>query len=71
MVTFDADYTKVKDGKVLYKKGETHAIHKTLAEKIKNTPGAKVHVKEIDQKKLIEEQKEALEKAKKEEKKNA
>ncbi len=71
MVTFKEDYTKLKGGQVLYRKGETHAIHKTLAEKINSTPGAKVEVKEIDQKKLIEEQKAAFEKAKKEEKKNA
>jgi len=70
MVTFKEDYVKGKGGKVLYAKGTTHAIHYKLADKIVAS-GGKADVKQIDQVKFIDDQKKALEKAKKEEKDNA
>ena len=45
IVTFESDY-KLKKGKVVYKKGTTHAIHKSTVEKIKES-GAKCSVKTL------------------------
>lgn len=60
IVTFEADYAP--GGKPIYKKGETHAIHHETVEKLKNV-GAKMVVKTLEPKKIVDEKKKALEKA--------
>jgi len=60
VVTFKEDYNP-SGKKVIYPKGHETAIHKDLAEKIKSN-GAKVDIKEFDQKKKIAAAKEVAEK---------
>ena len=60
IVTFEADY-KLKNGKVVYKKGTTHAIHKSTVEKIKEK-GAKCSVKTLDEFQKEQKAKEAKKK---------
>lgn len=64
IVTFQEDYTvpTEKGGtRVLYKKGTTHAMHKSIADKLKEK-GAKCIIVPLDHKKIIEERKKAFEK---------
>lgn len=60
VVTFKEDYSG-NGKKVIYAKGTETAIHKDLAEKLKAN-GAKVEIKEFDQKKKIAAAKEVAEK---------
>ena len=64
VVTFKEDYSG-NGKKVIYPKGHETAIHKDLVERLEKK-GAKMTVKEFDQKKKIAEAKEAVEKAEKE-----
>jgi hypothetical protein len=62
LVAFKEDYTVGKDKKVIYKKGEQHAIHhKTV--KILEDSGAKLEAKKLDYEAEIEKIKKAREKA--------
>ena len=61
LVTFKEDYRAKKGGKVIYLKGETHAMHQSTAEKIKNNDG-KIEVKEYNRGKEIEKAKAKVEK---------
>lgn len=60
LVTFEADYAP--GGKTIYKKGETHAIHHETVDKIQKV-GAKMIVKTLDPKKIVDEKKKVLAKA--------
>lgn len=57
VVTFAEDYTD-KGGRVIYKKGTTHAMHFQTLEKIKSK-GAKIKVDALDVKKIEEKAKAA------------
>lgn len=62
IVYFTEDYAV--NGRVFYKKGSTHAIHKTVADKLVKA-GAKCKVDKLDSKKAEEEKKVKLGKQRK------
>lgn len=57
-VVFEKDFTKGKSKKVIYKKGETHYIHKDVVEKSKLKDFGKVS--EVDFKAEVAKAKKAL-----------
>ena len=62
VVTFEEDYFSVpgkKSGNPIYKKGSTHAIHQRTVALLKDK-GAKMKVKEFDEKRAIELVKKAM-----------